>query len=349
MSWGLLARLHRWASGQDENFATEAFAHLLENLSTEAPVAGARLLRRLLGDDLVVGDDSASGAEIVTQHHTPHGIPDMRIEGPGFLAFVEVKVDAPLAAGQEGWYLAALRDEESPCAQDRRRLVLLTRYPMADGIAPGCRTVRWFEIGDELERLLDEELPQITQHRIREQLGFMEYRGLMPPAARSAISAGLRRYEQRSGAPLIQQTKVMSLGPLDTDEDLHPLRDLMALAGHAIEMSGLFQGKAKLGSGQSVGGWLGWNLESMRYFFTVAWSRPETLVFSTHLAPVRPEKWDEETGQVYQRYGAWHWSRDLDLLDGDLDFFALPRERQLETLVDFLRTSLAFARALESR
>jgi hypothetical protein len=85
----------------------------------------------------------------------------------------------------------------------------------------------------------------------------------------------------------------------------------------------------------------------MRYFVTVAWNRPELLVFSTHLAPVQPEKWDGKTGEVYERYKASHWSLDIDLLDPELDFFARARGYQLEVLLDFLRESIAYARTLE--
>lgn len=76
-------------------------------------------------------------------------------------------------------------------------------------------------------------------------------------------------------------------------------------------------------------------------------SRPELLTFETFNAPVDPARWDGGTGRIYERYSAWRWGRDLDLLDPGVDFFAVSRQKQVEILVDFLRESLAIARTLE--
>lgn len=43
----IFARLHKWATRQDENFLTESLAILLEHLLILAPAVATRLIRRL--------------------------------------------------------------------------------------------------------------------------------------------------------------------------------------------------------------------------------------------------------------------------------------------------------------
>ncbi|MGB6848664.1 MAG: hypothetical protein WBG05_10740, partial [Thermoanaerobaculia bacterium] len=66
----LLVELHRWAWRQDENFTTEAFAHLLRHLLSEQPEAGLDLLELLIGSQGKISATEASSVSIRTQEST---------------------------------------------------------------------------------------------------------------------------------------------------------------------------------------------------------------------------------------------------------------------------------------
>ena len=105
----LLVELHRWAWRQDENFTTDAFAHLLRHLLTEQPAAGVELLTRLIGGAIEIPLSVADSVAIRTQKPTEeNGIPDVRISGSGFLVLIEVKVGAEVDLEQLKGYLAEL-------------------------------------------------------------------------------------------------------------------------------------------------------------------------------------------------------------------------------------------------
>jgi len=97
----LLVELHRWAWRQDENFTTDAFAHLLRHLLAEEPAEGVALLKRLVGGATEIPLSEADSVAIRTQKPTEkRGIPDLRITGPGFLVLIEVRVGADVNLDQ---------------------------------------------------------------------------------------------------------------------------------------------------------------------------------------------------------------------------------------------------------
>ena len=78
----LFARLHKWATRQDENYVTESLAVLLEQLLILAPEVGTRLIARLTGGFIEVGADDAASIDIDTQVEATHGRPDLEIRVP---------------------------------------------------------------------------------------------------------------------------------------------------------------------------------------------------------------------------------------------------------------------------
>jgi hypothetical protein len=63
----LLCDLHRWAYRQDENFVSEAFAHLLRRLLAEALEAGVAIINSLTRNNLALTAELAHATEIRTQ------------------------------------------------------------------------------------------------------------------------------------------------------------------------------------------------------------------------------------------------------------------------------------------
>jgi hypothetical protein len=125
MNHNLFVDLHRWAERQDENFTTEAFAHLLRHILSNEATFGIRILNKLTG--LAWPVEAAREIQIVTQVTVDEGRPDIEIGLDRIhLVFVEVKVEARLWPDQVARYRAAL----SRARGSRAPLILLTKYPI---------------------------------------------------------------------------------------------------------------------------------------------------------------------------------------------------------------------------
>jgi len=73
----LFARLHKWATRQDENFLTESLAVVLEHLLILAPAVATRLIRKLTGGFIDLPAEDASAIEIRTQVEAGKGRPHL--------------------------------------------------------------------------------------------------------------------------------------------------------------------------------------------------------------------------------------------------------------------------------
>ena len=172
----LLLALHTFAHQQDENFTTEAFAHLLRHLLMNESKDAADFLNKLTGGWLRPDEDACTHAWVITQKRTPDGQPDIEITSAREMVIVEVKVDAPVPPGQISNYRAILRRS----GYDRTRLVLLTRFDSR--LRPRDEkpdfAVHWYEVADWLAEA-DKGLKEKTSKYLCQQfLGFMRGRGL---------------------------------------------------------------------------------------------------------------------------------------------------------------------------
>ena len=72
-----------------------------------------------------------------------------------------------------------------------------------------------------------------------------------------------------------------SMKRLDDIRELDPLRDVMTLMREALTSIGN-QIEFVFLSGQHKGGWMGFSLNSMDYFFAIYYTNPEAIVFNTY-------------------------------------------------------------------
>lgn len=152
----LLNKLHRWARGQDENFTTDSFVHLLQYLLRYEAEAGRRLVAALTGSRSPswLPLDACKNVTVRSQAQTNYGTPDIEISRKGhFCIFVEVKVGSEVRKEQLNRYKKALKEKPEPYAQ----LVLLTKKRLNQSQIPaGIHSVRWAKIMDALDRLKKE-------------------------------------------------------------------------------------------------------------------------------------------------------------------------------------------------
>ena len=338
----LLIELHRWAHRQDENFTTEAFAHLLKELIKDIPEEIDSLMHTLTGVDLQQG--SWAGAVVDTQVHTKHGTPDVSICLPELTIYIEVKVEAELTDGQAEGYLSAL-EELAECKDTK--LALLTKYPAPASVSIDVHRARWFEIIDELEKLELQNLSDISSYLIVQSKDFLTAKGMAIPKIRSGISAGVRDYLRSVGDDSLFTTEIYRVpSRLLDEEQLVPLHDLLSLMAVAIEESGVSTKNVRFGSGRTEGaGWVGWNIDALRCFFYIRVSEPEIVIYQTF--DVNPSMHDGISGRLYEDGNKWTWDVELDLASSELHFFDLDKSNQIQLLSEFVSKSNSIANSLK--
>ncbi len=339
-SSNLLLNLHRWASRQDENFTTEALAHLTEYLLRSAPEIGVRLLRELSSGFLSLSPGEAKNVEIKTQPSTAdndHGRPDMEISTSEYLIYVEVKVDAPFADDQISSYLDGLRAANT----ENTRLVLLTKNRPPDFGDQSITHLFWYDIGEFLQQELAGDIQEPTRCFVQQFLDFLRCRHLAFASVKSPLSEGIQNHMKEYGSESVLQTHIKSLQRLDIYPELKPLQNLLCLMGQAVTDVLPEDVQSQFDSGQHSGGWIGYNLGKMKYFFHVYYfEQPdfdqEAIVFSTYNRPIEKAAIPEGDGRIVISDGHEVWQNELDL---DEDFFSFPANVQLEKIEEFLTES----------
>src|SRR5882762_10226554 len=75
----LFLSLHKWAHRQDENFTTDAFAHLLRRLISKEPSLAHAVLRKLTGDRFKLAEADCHQLKVILQRREDGNQPDIRI------------------------------------------------------------------------------------------------------------------------------------------------------------------------------------------------------------------------------------------------------------------------------
>lgn len=139
----LFSPLFRWAHRQGENFVTDAFVFLVQELLRREQLAACSFL-----DWLCYGSETSCGfthrtPSISTQLRTKDGTPDICIQTPQVFVLVEVKKGSDLHEGQLGQYRTLLDRQTAR----EKRLVLLTAFDatFGDHEKPD-RWVRWSDV-----------------------------------------------------------------------------------------------------------------------------------------------------------------------------------------------------------
>jgi hypothetical protein len=172
----LLAILSRWASGQQENFLSDSFVHLLNVLREEDPAAFIFLVEKMTDEMISPPPDSIGDFIVTSQIDTDEGTPDIMIDGPDSYALIEVKDESPVDIDQIDRYsrLVDRNPAQSKC------LILLTKHqaPEFDLQVP-FRSIRWTQVTDWLNTTSKEiELGPISQYVVQQFLGLLEAKGM---------------------------------------------------------------------------------------------------------------------------------------------------------------------------
>ncbi len=319
----LLQTLHRWATAQDENFTTDAFAHLLRHLVSEEPKMAARILARITGrecwDSLLQAPPESRRVGIVTQDPGTEGVPDIKVKAPGVLVYIEVKTESDVDPDQLRRYKL---DLERAVAHEKA-LVLLTRKPVdLTRIPTGLdNAVRWFQVGEWLEELKlanKNEKSVVTAYLIRQFTGFLKERGMSVEKVTWQLSDGVR-----SLVALMQM-----------------LREAAANRGG----KGIAPGASKEEWGVSF------QIGKGQYWTCLRYSEPEVLHFAAHgINKNRAEEIGFGSVEIWKsKENSYSWWNRLNLGSEEVHFFARTKSNQIQCIEQFLRESIqASAPSLE--
>lgn len=316
----LFARLHKWATRQDENFLTESLAVILEQLLILAPEIGVRLVSQLTGGFIEVHLDRASTIEIQTQVEAGYGRPDLEIGTPERLVWIEVKVESELRRGQLEGYRILLRD----CGIEQTQLVLLTRYPevfQGEETRPDFE-VRWFEFADWLESEMAaiESAGEVGAFLAQQFLDFLKERKMNLAQVGWQMPEGFRA--------------------------LANLFDMLFEAAAACKVS------ARKAVGWEPTWNIGINLDGRKYWLGVTSVEPDTLWFGTYRCRIDPEAAARlGTGEVSEDNsvpGSYRWWRGVELNSESVHFFSRSKVGQMRWLMGFLGECLDMARSIET-
>jgi len=149
----IFSALSKYNSAIDENYLTESFVFLINELLRREPSFGTKLLNQIC----VVNNDfhfaSDENILVSTQEVTEYGTPDIRISSQDKLIYIEVKHDSPLGIQQISRYQKALGSSSAPIKQ----VVLLTRFAVDVGESEKpYKHIRWFEIYNYLASMKTE-------------------------------------------------------------------------------------------------------------------------------------------------------------------------------------------------
>lgn len=342
----LFFNLHKWAVRQDENFTTESFAYLLNHLLTYEPIIAINILRKMTDGFLNLKQDQAEKVHITTQTIIDEGKPDIEISMDEFLIYVEVKIDSEIGANQ----LTKYKDSLNNTKDKKTCLILLSRYPLTSSInGEPDYAIRWYQIADWLENELNNhQINDVTKYFIDQFYGFLKRRNLTISKVKSEVSNGLKSYQKRFGDIAESLKRMRSFEKMNSDKDLHPLRDLLKLIDQALT-SIETETKPRLESGKMKGGWVGYVFERVKYAVCVYYSQPENLVFETFNLKIDLNKYDGELGVIWQEGKKINWKNELNLADLDIQFFSSTKKTQLKIIEDFLKQSYQYSKTISEK
>jgi hypothetical protein len=183
----LLVLLYRLAHRQQENFATESFAHLLQYLIEGEPSAAARVLDWLTNSSFFSQRNAGAPLSVQTQFHTDeHGIPDVRIESDDLDVIIEVKLDGSLTFEQADAYSKELTRRARPC----RALVALTGSTPAARLPDATIVRTWGALGVRLRDEARASESELTHHLVDQFAGLLNHLQLLPLQVRPLSARG---------------------------------------------------------------------------------------------------------------------------------------------------------------
>jgi hypothetical protein len=306
----IFSALAKYNSATDENYLTESFVFVINTLLKREPNIVIEFINHLCSKDNECLFNSNESIFISTQDVTQQGTPDIKISFPEKFIYIEVKHESDLGYRQIERYKQALASSSAPI----KYIVLLTRYSVdfKNAEEKPDKHVRWSEVYNWLETAKDKAQDRVNAYLIEEFMSFLEVKQM------SIQKVG---WEYINGVPA--------------------LNNLMNMIESAIEASGIrfFKDYPRSAGWEFKGFWM----EDKQYWCGVHFNNPTILTFEI----TDKENFNEalvETNEYKLMNGKERlWFR-LPL--EDVHFFSLDKDKQLEEITKFVKTSYAEAQKM---
>ena len=176
---------------------------------------------------------------------------------------------------------------------------------------------------------------------------FLAKQNMIIKKVKSPISESLKSYQKKFPDYAKALGNMRSTKRLEEIQELRPAYNLMVLMGDALTV---LESKVKFRflSGQHNGGWMGFGLNRMDYFFALYYSNPEALAFRSYLLKIDETKFDGKLGKIWFEVKRWRWMNELNLVADGFDFFAETKGTQLKILKNFLTLSYNYIQKIKA-
>ncbi len=316
---------------KEEDFFTEAFAHLLEHLMAFDYSISCQILAKLSQGQFNLDRYKSLDVKIVTQNHVKEGITDIEIIVPDFIVIIENKIEANLGYRQIERYKEHLQRYKV-----NGLLILLSKYPIHLENKDGIVFARWFEIHRYLCEINQEQLSEVSRFLVNQFMEFLSQKGLsIIGIVSSDLTKSINFLAKQHD--LVFHKQIKSLEILKNIPDQNILYDFWTLAIKAIKYVRP-KTKIKLGSGKSGhtgSAWLALNFDNRDIFCTVYFDKPNELVFETDFRIIDWER--------MMSIGTWEFfsdnhkcKRTLNLKD--MGLFSCSDSEQLKMLEEYFRS-----------
>jgi len=304
--------LAKYGSGEDENYLTESFALVINALLQQEPQIGVEILSRLCVNENEFSFDLDEDISIATQEPTPQGIPDIKVSSPNKLIYVEVKDYSRVDPNQLKHYRTDLESSNATI----KRLILLTRFPVDFSEHRGIpdRRISWFEVYNWFADVRQRAQDPVSVYLIESFMSFLEVKRM------SIEKVG---WEYIDGVPAFNNLINMIESAIkDAKIPLH--KNLPRATAWA---------------------WKGFWLEEKKFWCGIYYSAPSVVVFKAF------NKEDLDVGRVkLPSYPVKEALRSLwfQLRLEDVHFFSLDKDRQLQEITKFIKTSYSEANRMRN-
>jgi len=300
----IFSALGKYNSAVDENYLTESFVFLINELLYREPLIGIDFLNHICvsNDEFCFTPDETIW--VTTQEVTEYGTPDIKISSPDKLIYIEVKHDSHLGDRQISRYKNALE----PSRALIKKVILLTRFAEdLDKTEKPYKHIRWFEICNYLGSSKDRINDPVCKYLIDSFDSFLEVRQMTLQKV---------TWEYVNGVPaMINLINMIEV----------------AIQGAGIDFYKIYPKSA---------GWdfKGFNLQNQDYWCGIHFNNPLVLTFELmDKTRFDKEKLPNPTYSLQEGKKRLWFRLQLE----EIHFFSLDKDQQLDRIIDFLRTCYA--------
>lgn len=299
----IFSALAKYNTEENENYLTESFTFVIKALLQQERPIGMEVLTHLCVGDNDFSFDVDEDISVLTQEIITQGIPDIKVSSSDKLIYIEVKDYSPVDSRQLRHYRADLESSNATI----KRLILLTRFP-ADfsehkGIPDKC--VCWFEVYNWLADVKQKAQDPDSIYLIKSFMSFLEVKKM------SIERVG---WEYINGVPAFNN--LISMIEAAVKDAKIPFHKTYPRA--------------------SAWSWKGFWLENKKFWCGIYYNAPLVVVFKAfHKKDFDMKKVKTLSYPIKEALQSIWFQLHLE----DTPFFSLDKDRQLEEITKFIKTS----------